>query len=452
MTAGAELVVRGRRVVLPDAIAPAAIHIRAGRIERVTAYDDIARGARAVDAGERVVLPGLVDSHVHCNEPGRTEWEGFRTATRAAAAGGITTIVDMPLNSIPATTSLAALKEKRAAAEGQCTIDVAFWGGLVPGNLDELASMAAAGVCGFKCFLVPSGVDEFGATSEADLAGALPILRSCGVPLLVHAELLGPLERAQRELAGSDPRRYATWLASRPDEAELEAIEMVIRHATTSGARVHIVHVATARAAAMLEAARASGVAISAETCPHYLHFDAADIADGATEYKCAPPIRDRSHREGLWKALDSALQLIASDHSPCPPEMKARERGDFIAAWGGISSLQLGLSIVWTGAGRRGHDLRDVARWMSAAPAALAGLAGKGAIAPGYDADLVVLDPDASFTVDADSLQHRHKLTPYLGERLRGVVEQTWLRGELVFDRGDFPAPPHGRLLTRAP
>ncbi|MDQ6828036.1 MAG: allantoinase AllB, partial [Gemmatimonadota bacterium] len=365
MTDGPELVVRARRVVLRDGIVPAAIHIHDGRIERVTAYDDVARGARIVDAGERVIMPGLVDSHVHCNEPGRTEWEGFRTATRAAAAGGITTIVDMPLNSIPATTTLAALRTKRAAADGQCMVDVAFWGGLVPGNADELAPMAAAGVCGFKCFLVPSGVDEFEAAGESDLAAALPILRAAGVPLLVHAELSAPLERARRDVERADPGRYATWLASRPDEAELEAIDLMIGLARRSGARIHIVHVATSRATALLREAQQSGVPISAETCPHYLHFDASDIADGATEYKCAPPIRQGSHRDGLWSALDDSLQLVASDHSPCPPEMKARDRGDFMAAWGGIASLQLGLSIVWTGAEGRGRDLRDVARWM---------------------------------------------------------------------------------------
>jgi allantoinase len=442
------LVVRSRRVVT-ETIAPAAIHIRGGKIDRVAAWDDVPAGARLDDAGELAVLPGIVDTHVHLNEPGRTEWEGFATATRAAAIGGVTTLVDMPLNSIPATTTREAFAAKRAAAAGQCAVDVGFWGGVVPGNAGELAGLIADGVRGFKCFLIDSGVAEFGWVGEAELAPAMAILAGLGAPLLVHAELAGPIDAVAPALAAADPRRYATYLASRPPAAEEAAIALVTRLCRATRARTHIVHHSAASALDQLRSARAEGLPLTAETCPHYLHFTAEAIPDGATPFKCAPPIRDAANREALWRALaDGVLDLVASDHSPCSPGLKAIEAGDFVAAWGGVSGLQLALPVVWTEASARGHSLADVARWMSAAPARLARLAGKGAIAAGRDADLVVFDDAARVAVTPESIHHRHRVTPYAGEILRGAVAATYLRGHRVAEHGRALAGDLGALL----
>ena len=386
------------------------------------------------------MLPGVVDTHVHLNEPGRTEWEGFATATQAAAIGGVTTLVDMPLNSIPPTTTREAFAAKRHAAAGQCAVDVAFWGGVVPGNAHELEGLVADGVRGFKCFLVDSGVDEFGWVGEADLGPAMAILAKTGRPLLVHAEVAGPIDAV--DLAGLDPRRYATYLASRPPAAEEQAIALVTKLCRATRARTHIVHHSAATAIAQLRAARAEGLPLSAETCPHYLHFTAEAIPDGATPFKCAPPIRDAANREALWAALaEGVLELVASDHSPCSPGLKKQEQGDFMAAWGGVAGLQLALPVVWTEASARGHTLADIARWMCAGPAKLAGLAAtKGAIAAGHDADLVVFDDAASHIVTPAEIAHRHKVTPYAGEALRGVVHATYLRGACVARRGGRP------------
>jgi allantoinase len=371
-------------------------------------------------------MPGLVDTHVHCNEPGRTEWEGFATATRAAAAGGVTTIVDMPLNSVPATTSVDAFHAKLAAAHSKLTVDVGFWGGVVPGNAAELRPLREAGVLGFKCFLVPSGVDEFPGVGEADLRVALPVLAALGVPLLAHAEVPGPIEAATATLGEASPHRYATWLASRPPAAEIGAIELLLRLCREHGARLHVVHLSASGAVDILRAAKAAGQPVSVETCPHYLALCAEEIGDGRTDCKCAPPIRERANNEALWAALEEGvIDLVASDHSPCPPAMKNlptgadaadrdAERGDFFRAGGGIASLELGLSVVWTTARRRGHGPERLAQWMSAAPALLAGLESrKGSIAPGRDADFVVWDPDATYTVDPARLHNRHTLTP---------------------------------------
>ena len=430
---------------------PASVAVCGGVIASVDAYDDAA--GDAVDAGEAVVMPGLVDTHVHVNEPGRTEWEGFETATRAAAAGGVTTLVDMPLNSVPATTSAAGLRAKLDAAWNQCHVDVGLWGGVVPGNTAELAPLWEAGVLGFKCFMAPSGVDEFGHVGEADLRAALPVLADLGAPLLVHAESPGPLARAAAECAALDPRAHATWLRSRPPEAEVEAIDLLVRLSREFGARIHVVHLAAAEALPLLRRAREEGLPITVETCPHYLHFAAEEVADGATDHKCAPPLRGRENRERLWNALRAGdIDLVASDHSPCPPEMKGLEAGDFFAAWGGIASLQLGLPVVWTAMRERGMDAARIGEWMSAAPARLAGLdARKGAIAPGRDADFVIWEPDTDFRVDPYTLRHRHPLTPYAGSTLRGVVRTTYLRGVKIYDGGHFPAAePAGRILLR--
>ena len=439
------VIVRSERVVFPDGVRPATIRIRDGVIAGIGEYGDCPAGVRAIDAGALVVLPGLVDTHVHINEPGRSEWEGFTHATRAAAAGGVTTVVDMPLNSIPATTTASALEAKRQAASGRCHVDVAFWGGVVRGNASELEPLAKSGVLGFKCFLSPSGVDEFEHVGESDLREAMPILAKLELPLLVHAEL--PSRLAQ---PSGDPRRYATWLASRPPGAEQAAIELMVRLASELGARVHIVHLAAASALPAIAAARHAGARLTVETCPHYLTFAAEDISDGATAFKCAPPIRGREHRERLWQALaDGEIDLVATDHSPAPPAMKRIEDGDFIGAWGGIASLQLGLSIVWTGAKARGLGIERVARWLAANPARLAGLeAAKGAIEVGRHADLVIWDSNAMTTVDAGALYHRHAITPYHGARLDGCVKTTILRGEIVYSDGECRGEAMGRTL----
>lgn len=439
------LVFRARRAVLPQGVRPASVHVAEGRIVEIGAYD---WDGAAVDVGDALLMPGLVDTHVHANDPGRSEWEGWETATRAAAAGGVTTIVEMPLNSIPATTSVAGMRAKVEAARGRLWVDAGLWGGVVPGNEAELRPLWEAGVLGFKCFLSPSGVDEFGHVDEATLRRAMPVLAELGAGLLVHAELPAVLERAAREVAGDDPRRYSTYLRSRPPEAEVEAIELLVRLCREFGTRLHVVHVATAAAIPPLRRARAEGLPVTAETCPHYLHFAAEEIADDALEHKCAPPIRGHHEREGLWRALAAGdLGLVASDHSPCPPALKA---GDWFTAWGGIASLQLGLAVAWTGARARGIAPERLAEWMSAAPARLAGLAGrKGAIAPGHDADLVIWEPDGETIVAPESLHHRHPLTPYAGV-FAGAVRATYVRGEPVYDRGRFAEEPAGHILLR--
>jgi allantoinase len=433
-------VVRAQRVALPDGERPAAVHVEDGVITAVTGFDDA--GDRPLTlADDEVLLPGLVDSHVHVNEPGRTEWEGFASATRAAAAGGITTIVDMPLNSIPPTVSVEALHVKRAVAAGQVSVDVAFWGGAVPGNADQLQPLLAAGAVGVKCFLLDSGVPEFPPLDDAGLRAALTALADVDGLLIAHCEDGGVITAAPQPGGPS----YAAFLASRPGAAEETAIGRLIAAARETGARVHVVHLADADALPMLRAARAEGVRITVETCPHYLTFSAEEVPDGATSFKCCPPIREASHREALWAALaDGDIDLVVSDHSPCTPELKRLDVGDFALAWGGIAGLQVTLPVVWTGARARGLSLADVVRWMSAAPAQLTGLTGKGAIAVGKDADLAVFAPDEQWSVA--ELHHRNPVTPYAGRELTGVVRRTWLRGQALED-GDAPL---GRLISR--
>ncbi len=443
--------VRSQRVLLPMALEPkpASFEVVDGRIRQVVvaASPKIPDGVPVLEFRDQVVMPGLVDTHAHINEPGRTEWEGFETATRAAAAGGITTVIDMPLNSIPATTTLEALRVKAKAAEGKCRIDYGFWGGVVPGNSAELKPMVGAGAFGFKCFLCPSGVDEFQHVGEADLRLAMPILASLGVPLLVHAELESPVDSHE-----NDPRRYRTFLESRPQSWEVEAIRLVIRLAAETGCRTHIVHLSAADALEDIAAARARGVPITAETCPHYLAFTAEEVPDGATHFKCCPPIRDSGNRERLWKGLARReIEFVVSDHSPCTPDLKLRESGDFAKAWGGIAGLQFGLPVVWTEMRRRGHSLGELSQWMSARTAAFLGLShSKGTIAPGMDADFVVFDPDAAFDVKEDQVLHRHRLTPYAGRQLQGRVLKTFVRGVDVLGRGTDSQPRGRRLNTR--
>lgn len=447
-----DLIVRGRHVVLEDGVRPAAVQVRTGRILGVTPPDAVPVGCPVLDAGDLVVMAGLVDTHVHINEPGRTEWEGFWTATRAAAAGGVTTLMDMPLNSIPPTTSAAGLRAKIAATEGKLHVDLGLCGGLVPGNAGSLIELAREGALAFKCFLVPSGVDEFPAVTGDDLRAGLRTLAGLGLPLLCHAELPGPLEEAAARLAAEDPRRYATYLQSRPRQAEDRAVELAAQLCQEMGSKIHIVHLSSADALPLLRQARERGAQLTVETCPHYLTFAAEEVPPGATEYKCAPPIREAENRERLWDALrEGLIDLVVTDHSPSAPELKCTGSGDFMRAWGGISSLQLGLPAVWSALCERGGGPGDLVRlsaWMSARPAALVGLADrKGRIAAGYDADLVLWDPDAVFAVEPERLAHRHGLTPYRGRVLRGVVHRTLLRGRVIYEDGAF-APPQGVWL----
>ena len=441
-------ILRSRRVVLPDGVRAVDIEIRDGRI---TAITDSAHAPHVIsgviDAGDLVVLPGLVDSHVHVNEPGRTDWEGFVHATRAAAAGGVTTIVDMPLNSVPATTSVEALDTKRRAAARECHVDVAFWGGVVPGNVDHLEPLAAAGVLGFKCFLCPSGVDEFPHVSESDLDEVMPVLSALGLPLLVHAEWPGAL----REPAGAR-RSHATWLESRPAAAEQQAIDRLVRLAGDHGAWIHVVHLASPAALETITAARARGVAITVETCPHYLTFAAESIREGATTFKCAPPIRTAADRDGLWRGLiDGQIDLVASDHSPSPPDAEV-PRHAATSCRRGAASHRCRCPCPRCGRvhEQRGLGVECLAEWMAAAPARLAGIDSvKGRIAVGCDADLVLFDPAAVWTVDPHQLYHRHALTPYEGMTLTGQVRTTFLRGQIVYDARVGTGAPRGKLLT---
>lgn len=441
-----------QRVVTAGGIQPAAILVEDGKIQSVVSPDGVPARVEAHDFGDAAILPGLVDSHVHINDPGRAHWEGFDTATRAAAAGGYTLLVDMPLNSVPATTSVAGLELKRAAARGRCRVDWAAWGGVVHDNRDNIAALAAAGVLGFKCFLVHPGIDEFTMVMEQQLEAALPHVARTGLPLLVHAELPGPIDAATENLSKADWRNYATYLQSRPDEAELSAIRLLLSLCRQYKFRLHIVHLSTSQALGELRAARSEGLPVTVESCPHYLHLVSEAIADGATLCKCAPPIRSRENREQLWQGLkDGTIDLIASDHSPCPPEMKKLAEGNFKSAWGGISSLSMALPVIWTEASRRGFSLLDIARWMAEGPARLAGChLQKGRIAAGYEADFVVFDPDNEFVVNQGRLHFRHAVSPYLGEKLRGVVKATYLRGDPVFAEGKFPGGPTGREFRR--
>ncbi|MDX1467885.1 MAG: allantoinase AllB [Acidimicrobiia bacterium] len=424
--------IRSSRVVVGEELRPATIRYESGQIV------DVFDGPADKDMGDLIIMPGLVDSHVHVNEPGRTQWEGFRTATLAAAAGGTTTIVDMPLNSVPPTVDHDALEAKRRSAHGAISVDVAFWGGVIPGSEGHIPTMVQQGVSGFKMFMVDSGVAEFPPLGLPSMRGILETLAGEGVPALVHAESADHLGEIDQTSS------YQSYLSSRPVESEVAAVTELSGLAGETGAAVHVLHVSSADAAGII-----GGGPLGGETCPHYLTFAAEQIADGSTLFKCAPPIREAAHREGLWEALGSgAISMIVSDHSPAPPELKAQATGDFLAAWGGISSLQLRLPATWTGASARGYGPVALARWLSTEPARLSGLSQKGSIEQGSDADLVVFDPDARVEVRGSDLYHRHPITPYEGMTLRGRVVETILRGEVVFD--GKPRSGYGRMLAR--
>ncbi|RUP67229.1 Allantoinase [Streptomyces sp. NP10] len=438
------LVLRSTRVVTPEGTRPAAVAVAGGTIDAVLPYDaDVPAGARLEDFGDDVLLPGLVDTHVHVNDPGRTEWEGFWTATRAAAAGGITTLLDMPLNSLPPTTTVDHLRTKQQVAAPKAHVDTGFWGGAIPSNVKDLRPLYEAGVFGFKCFLSPSGVEEFPELDQEQLARSMAEIAGFGGLLIVHAEDPHHLADAPQRPGPA----YADFLASRPRDAENTAIEGLIAHAKRLNARVHVLHLSSSDALPLIAAAKREGVRISVESCPHFLTLTAEEVPDGATEFKCCPPIREAANQDILWAGLaDGTIDCIVSDHSPCTTDLKTP---DFASAWGGISSLQLGLPAIWTEACRRGHSLDDVARWMSAAPAELAGLTRKGAIEAGRDADFAVLAPEATFTVDPAELFHRNQVTAYAGKTLHGVVRSSWLRGVRIVSDGVL-AEPTGRLLER--
>lgn len=438
-----DLVVRGRRVLTVAGIAPREVGVRGGKIVALEPLGNDLEGAETVDLAEdEILIPGLVDTHVHVNEPGRTEWEGFASATRAAAAGGVTTIIDMPLNSIPPTTTVKNLKLKRGAAADQAFVDVGFWGGAVPGNKADLRPLHDEGVFGFKCFMLYSGVDEFPPLEADEMEEDLAELKSFDSLMIVHAEDSHAIDHAPHP-GGA---RYATFLASRPRGAENKAIAEVIERARRTGARAHILHLSSSDALPMIATAKRDGVHLTVETCPHYLTLTAEEIPDGATAYKCCPPIREAANRELLWQGLrDGTIDCIVSDHSPSTPDLKDLENGDFAVAWGGVSSLQLGLSLVWTEARRRGIPLEQVVGWMAEKPAVLARLSGKGRLALGYDADFAVFAPDEAYVVDATRLKHKNPVTPYDGRTLSGAVRRTYLRGNPVDGR-----TPTGKLIRR--
>ncbi|CAH3193373.1 unnamed protein product [Porites evermanni] len=447
------LIIKGNRIVLPDCISSGSISVKNGKIvgiEKGLHTNDRTLEAKVLDAGDLVIMPGVVDSHVHVNEPGRTDWEGFATATQAAAAGGITTIVDMPLNSIPPTTTLDGFYTKLKSARNKCWTDVAFWGGVVPGNQAEIKPMVNAGIKGFKCFLIHSGVDEFPCVAENDVRLAMKQMQGTDAVFLFHAEVELP---AEAESTSKDPAKYNTFLQSRPEAMENQAIELVIKLCTEYRVPCHIVHLSSASALPMIRKARKEGVPLTIETTHHYLSLLAEDVPDGATQFKCCPPVRDAANQEALWEALKSRdIDLVISDHSPCTVDLKLLDRGDFMAAWGGIAGVQYGLSIFWSQASTRGFSLHDVVRVMCEEPTKLSRLSHrKGKIAVGMDADFVLWDPEEAVVIDQKITRHKNKVTPYHNMKLRGVVHKTMLRGNVVYERDRVCDHPAGQLLLEA-
>ncbi len=440
--------IRSRRVVIDGEIQSAGILMRDHQITEIQPYDSPWQPqiTKVFDFGDAVVMPGLIDAHVHINEPGRTEWEGFESATRSAACGGITLLADMPLNSTPVTITADAFHRKRKSAEGRIHTDCTFYGGLIPGNHRHIEELLDEGVAGIKVFLCPSGLTDFPAVTEVDLKAVMPVLAEKGVPLLAHAEL-----QLSHSAPASPMRTYKAYAESRPSEWEEKAVESLIRLCRDTQCRVHVVHVASVRAASLIADAKREGLPISCETAPHYLFFESDEVPDGDTRFKCAPPIRDDANRRGLQKALrDGIIDFVATDHSPCPPEMKRLDTGDFSRAWGGIASLQLLLPALWTAMKDTGATLPDMAAWLSGRPARMLGLdRTHGRIAPGFRADFTVWDPEATFTVNGQELRHRHPLTPYEGRRLCGAVVSTFLRGRRIFNGTKLTEQNHGHIIA---
>jgi len=427
--------IKSDRVVTPNGIISATVFIKDGKIVDV-AENKPGGNVPLIDVGNSVLMAGVIDPHVHINEPGRTEWEGFDTATKAAIAGGITTVVDMPLNSSPVTTTAKAFDEKIKATKGQLHTNCGFWGGIIPGNDKEIIPLIEKGVLGFKAFLTHSGIDEFPNSTETDLRKAMLLIAKHELPLLVHCELSDNIQRSTQH-----SNIYQNYLGSRPTKWEDDAVALMLRLCEEINCRVHIVHLSSADSIQQISEAKKRGLPVTVETGQHYLYFNAEHIRDGQTQFKCAPPIREKANNEKLWQALkDGIIDFVATDHSPAPPGMKELQSGDFMKAWGGISSIQFALPVLWTAAKTRGCDLRNIANWLCKNPASLPGLENKkGKIEKGYDADMVVWDPESSFIVDETMIHHRHKITPYLGEKLYGVLRQTWLAGEKVYDNGTF-------------
>jgi allantoinase len=440
------LAIKSNRIVTPGGIVPGCILVRDGRIHSVVTDVPAEFSSNIIHLEDNVLMPGCIDPHVHINEPGRTAWEGFNTATKAAAAGGLTTLVDMPLNSSPVTTTVRAFEEKLLSTKNQLQVNCGFWGGLVPGNENDVQGLIDKGVLGFKAFLTHSGIDDFPNVTENDLRKVMPLIAKHGLPLLVHCELTNN-ESAKHQ---NNNRSYQAYLHSRPCEWEDSAIALMIRLCEEFNCRVHIVHLSSANSIEQIKKAKAKGLPLTVETAQHYLYFNAEDITDGQTQFKCAPPIREKANNKLLWDALkEGVIDFVATDHSPAPPELKQLQSGDFTKAWGGISSLQFAWPVLWTAAKKRNATLNDMAAWLSERPAKLAGLQNsKGKIAPGFDADLVAIDPEKKFVVKEDMIQHKHKITPYLNEELYGVVEKTWLRGQLVYDQENFTNLNQGEFI----
>jgi len=443
------LAIKSDRTITPSGIQPAVVLINNGKIIDVLNEFE-SQDVTIIDIGNNVLMPGIVDPHVHINEPGRTHWEGFDTATKSALAGGITTLVDMPLNSSPVTTTTKAFDEKLDAAKVKLHVNCGFWGGVIPGNEKEIEPLIEKGVLGFKAFLVHSGIDEFPNVTEADLRKAMPIIAKDDMPLLVHCELITNSKPSSRLLSGLNSKLYSNYLSSRPKSWENNAIALMIRLCEEFNCRTHIVHLSSADSIEQIAKAKQKGLPLTVETGQHYLYFNAEEIPDGRTEFKCAPPIRERSNNEKLWQALkEGIIDFVATDHSPAPPDLKQLETGDLMTAWGGISSLQFSLPVLWTAAKKRGCTIKDISRWLSENPTNLPGIQNsKGKIQKGYDADLVIWDPEEKFTVTEEIIQHRHKLTPYLGEKLYGLVKQTWIAGVKCFEDGRFLQLKKGELM----
>jgi allantoinase len=442
-----DLAISGRNICTPEGMREGVVLVKDGIILDILPGLTGEVSQTEIDIGESVLMPGIIDPHVHINEPGRTDWEGFNTATRSAAAGGVTTLVDMPLNSSPVTTTAEAFDKKRAATEGQLHVNGGFWGGIIPGNVPEIEKLINKGVLGFKAFLTHSGIDEFPNVTELDLRQAMPIIARRQLPLLVHCELA---TNVQPPPAG-DEQSYKNYLSSRPRQWEDDAIALMIRLCEQYKCRVHIVHLSSAGSIEQIKQARQNGLPITVETAQHYLYFNAEEIPDSQTAYKCAPPIREKKNNEQLWQALqEGIIDFVATDHSPAPPAMKEISSGNLMKAWGGIASLQLALPVLWTAARKRNIPVANMASWLCEKPAILPGLQkSKGRIAKGFDADFVVWDPDKSFRVTAEALHHKHKITPYINQELYGVVKQTWLAGQLIFEQGTFPVLNKGKIIA---